>query len=95
MTRRRRTAALILAALVLLSAGLFALVPLLEAGHDCADADCPVCAMLRAVRQTIPLLLCACAAGARSVISSRIRRDDGCDGAPAASPVMLRDRLLN
>ncbi len=98
MKQNRRAAAAALAFFLTFALLFSALFLLLEADHDCAGADCPVCSVLALCRETLagfalaaPALLfpLGAALSARRVLPAARRTPCG------FSPVARKVKLLN
>ena len=84
---RSRTAAMLFAALLLLSALFSAAALALHAGHDCEGDDCPVCAALSACLRALRRIAgCAVAA---AILFAAVRHVRACAG--RARQAFLRD----
>ena len=98
MTKKRRFAAVILAALFLFAmlASLFVVAH--EAEHDCLGENCPVCAVFTVCVRTLKTLGCGLGAAAivfaccrfAALLISALRTGSG-----VSTPISLKVKLLN
>ena len=98
MAKKRRLAAFLFAALVLLAAAASLCVMACEADHDCIGETCPVCAVIALCRNTlkalgIVLLYAAAAFGCirlAAALQAVCRALSDCE-----TPITLKVKLLN
>ena len=93
MRKTRRILALTMALMVLLAIGTFAVI---ESGHECEGADCPVCAMIACgpLRlSALPCLLCEALFCMLRILA--LSTDAGSAFSPKTTPVSLKVLLLN
>ena len=97
MTGKKRIAAVLLAALIVLLLVFSSLFIVLEAGHDCTGEDFPVCAQMMICEIALKTLSCAaCAVFAVKLVlrmaADRVKAE--CVSAETATPVSRGERLL-
>lgn len=98
MVTKRRFAAAILAALVIVAVTASLFVVVHEADHDCIGEGCPVCAVVAVCRNTLKTLsgaLAAFAAAAASVCFAAILILALNASFRSETPISLKVKLLN
>ena len=99
MSTKRRVIALALAALFVAFAALSLTFMLVEAGHDCSGADCPVCEQIAALGVAlrtaaaltfVTLISAAALSGLKRLLSETIKT-----GYRADTLVLLKTKLSN
>ncbi|MBO4915374.1 MAG: hypothetical protein J5449_09235 [Oscillospiraceae bacterium] len=98
MTKKRRIAAAVLAALVVLVALSASVFMIEHADHDCAGEDCAICERLYACAQNLRSLAAAAIVVFAAVIFASVLRvcvDRGASSYAQRTPVSLKVKLSN